>query len=867
MNITTGSVLKYSFLPGILPRAGKLFFSGFSHLSFFVAHVFGMARLLPAGHPYLNPDNFGRYGLRHVMAEAHNRLVFKRENIDQIIIFYALLAGIAIVFLQFLLFFVAMLLPSAQAGSLGAYYAAFFVTQFPEGDLAFILLDRVFGMPDIYNSRVALGAEGPFPAPFHMGLHALFEFYNIGILAVGLIVFLYFVTTVVAETAQTGTPFGKRFTHAWAPVRMMLAVALLLPLVNGMNGAQLLTLYVAKWGSGLATNSWNLYLNTVTGRGETPMGNRINLVGQPNVPPMTNLMQFMFTAQTCAYTEYHLNRRLIKAYIVRKDKPPVIFGESHIFSSPANGTTSPYSYADAIEYADKDNIEIVFGEYQNPDYNHFTSFVRPVCGQVSINTNNLRRDGAHYVQERYYHFIYTLWDDSLNWFYATNIAKNHGVGEEKDPDARSPDRAYIQATADYFKNLMTVGPPPVVEEAVRREVNSLFWNVSFRQYGWGGAAIWYNKIAEINGGLVESVMNTPTPKLYPEIMEQVLERRQAKDMYVYGPEKFSPKMSDSTPVELQVNNGSTMASTYYEAFSAWNDAYEEPPKTNIFVSSIAAVFGVQGLFNIRKNSNVNPLAQLSQVGKGLIESSIAAFGFSIGGKILGGLAGLQGENIGSTVGNAMSSIAGKIGMFGLMLGFVLFYVLPALPFVYFFFAVGGWVKGLFEAMVGLPLWALAHIRIDGNGIPGKAAMGGYYLIFEVLIRPVLILFSLLGGLVIFTAQVQVLNEIFDLVVQNLTGVDRVTPGATMAANIRGYVDQFFYTIVYTIVVYMMGTASFKLIDIIPDNILRFLGASVASFGNIAEDPGKGLMGRIYFGGQAILGQMNVGIANLLTRNG
>ena len=45
---------------------------------------------------------------------------------------------------------------------------------------------------------------------------------------------------------------------------------------------------------------------------------------------------------------------------------------------------------------------------------------------------------------------------------------------------------------------------------------------------------------------------------------------------------------------------------------------------------------------------------------------------------------------------------------------MLAYVLPLIPFIYFTFAVLGWVLELFEAIAAMPLWALAHLRIEGD---------------------------------------------------------------------------------------------------------------------------------------------------------
>ena len=66
---------------------------------------------------------------------------------------------------------------------------------------------------------------------------------------------------------------------------------------------------------------------------------------------------------------------------------------------------------------------------------------------------------------------------------------------------------------------------------------------------------------------------------------------------------------------------------------------------------------------------------------------------------------------------------------GIIMGFVLYYILPFMPFIYFFFAVGSWVKAIFEAMVGVPLWALAHLKIQGEGLPTQSALTGYLLIY------------------------------------------------------------------------------------------------------------------------------------------
>jgi conjugal transfer/type IV secretion protein DotA/TraY len=196
-----------------------------------------------------------------------------------------------------------------------------------------------------------------------------------------------------------------------------------------------------------------------------------------------------------------------------------------------------------------------------------------------------------------------------------------------------------------------------------------------------------------------------------------------------------------------------------------------------------------------------------------------------------------------------TSILSSISFLTLTAGVVLYYILPFLPFLYFFFAVGTWVMSIFEAMVGVPLWALAHLRIDGEGLPGDAASGGYFLIFEIFLRPILSVFGLIAALIIFTAQVRVLNVIWDVVLGNLTGSGTslfMLTGAVQEP--RNELDTFFYTLLYIAIIYMMATASFKLIDKIPDNILRFMGTGTSTFSDINQDPTEGLTKYVGQGG-------------------
>lgn len=886
MNVTTGQVLKYTLLPGILPRIRDFFSSGFTYLAFYVAQVYRVINLLPSDHPYLQHRNVGRYGIRHVVFEAKRNLVFKWENIDQIIMFFLMLMGMVLLLVQFGMTIFGFLVPLASAAS-GAgspgYLASFFVTPNPTYDIAYRLLDATFGFNGtfvIFNSCLAQGVQcqlafnpgggfapvGPVftvPTGFHNGLHLLFEFYNIGVLAIGFAVFLYLVVAIVAETAQSGTPFGKRFNGAWVPIRLFIAIALLTPLDYGMNGAQLLTLAVSKWGSSLATNGWDGFIGNLAG--ETLAGQPTQLVVTPDPPEMNAVVEYVFIALTCKHTENYLEQRTVEAY--------------HVFG-PGAGGSNPFvgkTFLAALADANNQDIQIRFGVKDPNRYaGRYKGAVKPVCGELTLTTKDIAQAGAMVMQEGYFTLLQNMWTHAQMDLYSENVVLRHIPTDAKQPNINPiPDTAFITSTNQFF----ATDVPALVTNAVNAQIASNGWIENHASLGWAGAAIWYNKIAEMNGGLFASVYAPPTPGIYTEAMEHVLEQRRMQDDFINAEDRYNPILSSGDMVEFDSEMQMHKAIIHHKSSKYWTDLYPPLPK-NPFIDTIVAIFGLEGLYNMTENLNIHPLAQLVGVGRSLIESAITNLGFSFGAGAVGGIAGIVGGDMIQSLAYSAASFAGKVATIGLTLGFILYYIVPFLPFIYFFFAVGGWIKSIYEAMVGLPLWAIAHIRIDGDGLPGPAAMNGYFLIFEIFIRPILIIFGLVAAVSVFAAQVEVLNEIWKLVVSNLVGYNpNAAPYAPVipvdnnwGANIgstqylRDHIDRLFHTVIYTIIVYMMAMASFKLIDLVPNNILRWMGTSVSTFQEQADDPAQGLVKYAYFGANGALGGLSGGFKSLLMRS-
>lgn len=905
-------MIKYVALPEIKPRLARLIESGFQYVSFFIALVFSSVKLLPVAHPYTIPANIGKFGIRHVVAAAANNLVWDRRNIDQLLLFFCILVGLVIIFVQFALLGVSFFLQPALA-DIPNSFSGFFVTPTPEHDIAHMMLDMVFGVEGVFNSCISTAARcvdaqghpiptnpalvgqpgiGPladnaftsFPFPVHVGLHQMFTLYSLGLLIVAVIITLYFIVTVLVETAQTGTAFGKRFNKVWAPLRFVMAFGLLVPVGHGLNSAQYIVLYAAKFGSAFATNGWVMFNDTIT---DTYLGETQKLVSTPNVPEVSSLLQFFFLARTCAETK-RINEGLeIQPYMV----------SGPLESTPSLLIQPSTGYEEMIDQAKGSSIVTIrYGVQDEEKYGTYKGFVKPLCGEVKLKLSDPRvaddtgahapDPGADYLQQYYWFILKELWysraaTDLLGYpNYPENYVRRFG-SINPNPDAELATNEYKQALREFYTSdleYVLLGTPhkfglapPTPNKAIEAQIRSGAWDVpgSLKEKGWAGAGIWYNRIAEMNGALTTAVFNIPAPTRYPEAMEYVREKKLQFNNDLSYADMYAPVLRDGQ----DIGRFQSEASIYNEAYKFWTaDGGANTTHTqetgNIIIDVINAMFGTEGLYSMRQNADTHPLAQLVGIGRSLIESAIQNFGYAI----LGGVGGNvfsrleKFKNVGAML-KVASGFMVTFAMVGLTVGFVLFYVVPFLPFLYFFFAISGWIKGIFEAMVGVPLWALAHLRIDGEGLPGQAAMNGYFLIFEIFLRPILIIFGLLAGISIFAALVAVMNQIFDLVTSNITGFDATCQDAECSATeiefYRAPVDEFFYTVIYAVIAYLMGISSFKLIDLIPNNILRWMGQSVATFNDSAEDPVESMVSRTSLGAQQASGAISGGLKQLL----
>ncbi len=1013
MAVTTSKLVQYSVLPGIWPRIKGLLGSGLSFLSGMLAIVYFNLGLLSAGHPYVDRNNYGRFGVRHVIAAAGKNLTFSWKNIDKVILYFTILIGLMILILQLVLVVMSLFFyaPAFAAGTflnafdstIGGAFAGgvreivrvFFTggsvgatgwivfsetAAGPSQDIAFVVLDQVFGVlqqsgtgattgffescvstvVDCTNIQGEIIPTPAFPTPLHLAMHEMLGFYTMGIAFISLIVILYYAVTIVGETVTTGTPFGQRFNKAWFVPRMIVFFALLAPITfsgnnKGINVAQLITFSVAKFGSNFATNAWLVFVEGGVFQAANSyvdfFGKGQDMLAIPKVPELGALSQYLYVVRMCMFAEKIVHGREVVPYVVRphsEDTTPAtrldgsqvpynaLGGTTDDYLSYYNpGTAVPIDFDRAVEFSRYRDVVLRFGHRNPPggtfgdpndppgEYEEWGN-VEPTCGELQFEITSLdpfvigdavgAGFGSESVQGGYWKYLeaFLFWDEiyeettycmlqstipyannsacvdqpisgtpGTGWFDINGIGYSIGF-PLSDNDTKWLSLEAARASTEQFNAASRMrlvdqnsdwnsvsapgagGALDIQEEIMLLYDNDIYISSlvlpdEVKERGWAGAALWYNQLAQLNGLYAAAVQNVPRPFKYPMVMEEISAQHQAQDENSIYTQRFNPRLANGKLAELDRPGDQYIAAALYNVYQFWNSSsVQETVFTrksgNPIIDTINMIFGTQGISDIVENRGVYPLAMLSGLGKSMVDAALRNLWVGVVGQ---GIGELMDDYIGGLA-SVGSSFVFRFGMIGLGIGFILYYVLPVLPFVYFFFAFSGWIKSIFEAVLAMPLWALAHINIEGDGLPGPWASNGYFLLFEIFLRPILIIGGFIFSISLFAALVNALHNSYHVVVMAVSGFDiqgainNINPGAltpytsvdTMS-YMRGPIDEMFYSVVYVIMVYMLGLSCFKLVDTIPNNIMRWMGVTVSSFQEKSGDPAGQMTSKLF----------------------
>jgi conjugal transfer/type IV secretion protein DotA/TraY len=813
-------------MPEILPRIRAIGLH-FGHFAYLIALVFSSARLIPVNHPSLNPVNIGQFSVRQVIAIAANNITWSRNNIDQIGIFAAIVIGLIIIVIQ------ALLIAFAALAGFGneASASSFFTTPEPKQDPMMEFFAHVFGFLDgfwginpgdvrneIVNGNVIEVPVGPIAdSKLHAGIYAMLRLYSMATMVIAVIIIIYYIMTVVAETAQTGQPFGRRFNTVWAPIRLVLALGLLVPLGTGLNSAQYITLWLAKMGSGLGTQVWGVMHEAM---------------GQRNVE---DIIIGEFANQWVHEAAFR-----------------ILFMETCMYASNKEMYKDPLSENGirrrVVEEDNSDDNRVFKVFYDKPSSFGGTlgvgNLIYRSCGEITLTINSQDTDSIILqanslpVETAYQMSVTILKElmgeldgvDTQGKFVpetALSIARqNISNGGYAAPDGFQYNNVII--AAENVKNSVLVDTATEdFKNETQQQLQALF-DEADNSFIYAG--VWYLELARIiqqsKDILSSSVPNFHTLETHLRGEVQRTATGQTLSQHV----GYAVNVGNETETVL-INLWPDIAE-YINEYNVNDNAATPLACRNLghapdwYVSAaclVGAIIVPDQLVILSQSDpatrSLNPMATLINAGYEIFQKSWWAIGTGLVANTLGGILAVFGPltSVLGVVMSSLGSIAILIGALGLTAGIILYFLLPLLPFLYFFFAVVSWIMEIFEAVIAMPLWALSFLKIEGDGFPGPSAVNGFFLLLSILIRPALIVIGLVAGVLIFTASIYLLQILFDSVL--------IINGS---GNSNG-LENLFFALIFAYTTYTAGITSFKLVDKIPNQILRWIGSGASSF--------------------------------------
>ena len=609
----------------------------------------------------------------------------------------------------------------------------------------------------------------------------LFAF-NGGVLLLAGVLLIYYTVTGTVDTAREGRwGFGT-----WEIVRIVAAIALMAPLPGGMNGAQHIVVGLAHVGGDFANTVWRPFSAEVLGRGKP-------VVPRPKEHQFRAGIARTLLIETCRYVANETARVAgLRPYIVIREEKVEEGGTVVVHYDGARSADLPKDLCGSVTFSGLGGE----GAPGMAAEGHRAAFVK-VFPAIRLIAADL---GAHYVEG--------------------SPVKGHVL-----PDVEAVLRA--AGLAETYKETIDAVIAQAAEEehvAVQEAVAADAERVS-----WLSAASFFNTIARRVGVFQAAVHNVPVAALPPVLALGIaLPNAQLAVVGVAealaGSREYPPMFSSAGlgPVgiaALSGNGGSGLD---------------------------GGVLAMIDIGSVTMAESGNPIADLAGFGHGLIFSSVTALavltGLSVGSGVIGFIAEkfgrlgrlAKGLDAFDAIWKVADAFVSTIIALLLIAGVVLAYVLPAIPFIRFLFGILSWIISVVVAVLAVTVFAAAHVmRGDGRGLTTSATRQGWLFLPGLILRPPLMLFGLILGYFVFLAGIGLFNDIWLPQMRDAYAATKIDP--------VGYLAML---TLYVMIAYGLINASFKLIDVLPNAALDWIGGRAGVDGDGADRLGGAVVSGI-----------------------
>ncbi|MBW3243599.1 DotA/TraY family protein [Epibacterium sp. DP7N7-1] len=685
---------------------------------------------------------------------------------------------------------------------------------------------------DAYTSIFLNQLFGPlFPAVNGSTSTTVFSsiigYFNIIMLVVGGMMFFYNITVGIMQSAHEGSVLGQRWSSLWAPIRVIFAVGLMVPVpgMGGYNLAQTGVAYIVKGSTNIASSIWGASAELVV-RGVAPI-----TADPAQIDP--KIVATLFENAAC--------RAIVNQQFVTATGGASGVGVITQTETSSDGTKS--SVVSAVRSASGSVVnKNLCGSFTTPDLpNYITSisdgtaisgipegaragiqtrFINAHQGSLVMLENSLTNiavgllpsamDNGAAIPDISSQLISAWNDANANLETEIDALMALAVGADREGQAsRDALLARIQGTCSEAASADASDPN----------------NDSVKCYGegWIGAGSWYMMLARLNneiGSLTNAKASANTGNYIRMIGDG------ARDLYVASGgetnwwadnQQRAYDAGFASQDEAILWNARMMEaysnSTAGLAALGFPMSTEHLGELNRNVDADNFLYKIPGYANMRTKImegilsftspgqwSSDPMIGLTKLGHLLINMAAVLIAVAfIGGFFTGG---------------ASATVMAPFISILLAAGSTLAFILPIMPFFFWVLAVTGYFLLIIEAVIAVNLWALGHMRMDGDGVSGEAGRMGWLMLLSLLMTPVLMVFGFLIGMSIF----RITSALIDL------GINQAISGIMGGGPFVEFGAILCFAVLICVLYITLLERSFSLVSEFPGRVLRWMGA-------------------------------------------
>ncbi len=686
----------------------------------------------------------------------------------------------------------------------------------------------------IFGSAVDVITGGTGPANPDSILGALSEILNTGMLVfTGLIVGYVFLTGVL-NSANEGNPLGRMYSTMWIPLRMVVALSLVLPFSGGYSTMPIGVLWIAGHGIGLANSTWNRALDYMSASGT---------LYPPNVAiDFENIAANILKSRVCMHgintADRHVN-------IV--DNPAEIVGGISITDLRTSGEVGtieiPPQHRVMQRYDSYYNLVEAGGAYTAALITNFAAGVPRAygsnpCGSITLEFAEI--DSSTGIESEVVTFQSQIINIHADLDEQLDPLAREIVWKAVEETAPSPDPLAFNQAVQTYKTEYLKSVNQALSAISTRRINR-FANgnpetanspLGARDAGWISVGAWYWDLQRINSETQKMVT------VKPELTAPT-DRAIANDDYSH----FMAEL-DVYRQNMSVTDGNGNVVNALERSSYADNNFGLSIVIATIEKSLDAVL-----------AEPDPLAGLANLGHSIIGTFEAAILVAAPVKALAKTADDTAEAVGGLTGGsarAITSVAFQLAdgalnvvffaaLLLVPLALMLAFYLPVTPLILWVMGVVGWFTLLIEAVIAAPIWAASHAMPEGNGFVGQRAMAGYMVALSLFLRPTLMIFGFFAAAVLMIVMGKVVALLYIPAMSGMIG-----------DSLSGIVTLFAMLSILVVLMVQIAHRAFGLIHEVPDKVLRYIGGGAE---NLGEASGEQQSRSIFVGGAAkIAGQ-------------